>query len=322
MTVQVGGEVTALGAVPAEYAGARLDAFVRHCLPHLSRRAIGQAFVDKLFLLDGRFGKKGDRLTVGSQLSFAGPPEWLAAQPLPTQALEIPVVYEDASILVLDKPAGVATHGFSARDGRTVANFVATRWPQLLEVGESRWEPGLLHRLDVGTSGLVLVAKTQAAFDALRAQFRRRGIGKIYWALVWGNADAEGVIDLSLAHDKADKRKMRSVAGTANGKQQRIWHALTKYRRIGAARGLTLLEIDMATGVTHQIRVHLASRGLPIVGDELYGGAVRQRFGLERHFLHAKKLLLRHPDDGRAMELVARLPVELQQVLEELGLAT
>jgi 23S rRNA pseudouridine1911/1915/1917 synthase len=235
--------------------------------------------------------------------------------------LEISIVYEDASILALDKPAGVATHGFSARDAGTLANWVAAERPEVLSVGKSCWEPGLLHRLDVETSGLILLAKNQAAFDRLRGQFRRREISKTYLALVWGDTKNEGVIELPLAHDRADPRKMRAAKPAVGATQPRSWHAVTHYRRIGAAQGLTLLEVAMVTGVTHQIRVHLAAIGLPIVGDALYGAAERENFGLARHLLHAKGLAFRHPDDQRPMALEARLPVELIVVLERLGLA-
>jgi len=306
--------------VPAEFAAARLDVFVRHCLPHLSRRVLDRAIGAKLFLLNGRAGKKGDRLAAGDSLLFAGPVDWLAERPLPTAVLEPPVIYEDDSILVLDKPAGMATHGFSARDDTTLANLIAARWPELLKVGKSRWEPGLVHRLDVETSGLILVAKTQAAFDRLRLQFRRREISKTYWALVWGDADAEGVIDFPLAHDGSDRRKMRAVKPVDSGKRLRSWRALTQYRKFGAAQGMSLLDIVMTTGVTHQIRVHLAAIGCPIVGDALYGAEAKERFGLSRHFLHAKRLEFCHPGDQRRIKLEAELPSEWTDVLERLGI--
>ncbi|MGH7888877.1 MAG: RluA family pseudouridine synthase [Candidatus Binatia bacterium] len=306
--------------VPPEFASARLDVFARHCLPHLSRRQIDKAIGEKLFSLKGRAGKKGDRLAAGDRLTFCGPAAWLAEQPPPATELDIRIVYEDAAILALDKPAGVATHGFSARDNATLANFLSARWPELLEVGKSRWEPGLVHRLDVETSGMILVAKTQAAFENLRSQFRRHEIRKTYWALVWGDADIEGVINFPLARDRSDKRKMRAVLASERGTPPRSWRALTQYRKIGAARGMSLLEIVMATGVTHQIRVHLAAIGCAIVGDALYGADRRESFGLSRHFLHAKGLEFRHPGDQRRIRLETGMPVELTGVLELLAI--
>ena len=320
MVDQAASRETTSWSVPPEFASARLDVFARRCLPHLSRRQIDKAIGEKLFLLHGRAGKKGDRLDAGDRLTFCGPVAWLAEQPPPAAELDIRIVYEDAVILALDKPAGVATHGFSARDNATLANFLLARWPELLNVGKSRWEPGLVHRLDVETSGLVLVAKTQAAFDRLRAQFRRREIRKIYWALVWGDADADGAIDFPLAHDAHDPRRMRAVKQSRGVGHRRTWAARTNFRKLGAARGLSLLEIDMVTGVTHQIRVHLAAIGHPILGDHLYAVKRKETFGLRRHFLHAKSLTFGHPDDDRVVKLESELPSELRDVLELVGI--
>jgi 23S rRNA pseudouridine1911/1915/1917 synthase len=318
MVDQVAGVETISWLVPAEFSAARLDAFVRHGLPHISRREIDRALGEKMFSLNGRVARKGARLAAGDTVRFIGPAHWLSEQPPPMAELDIRVVYEDSSILVLDKPAGVATHGFSARDGVTAANFIAARWPELLNVGKSRWEPGLVHRLDVETSGLLLVAKTNVAFDQLRGQFRRRAIRKTYWSLVWGDAEAQGEIALPMAHDSRDRRRMRVIQPPQNARRQRVWPALTRYRKLGAAQGLSLLEIDMATGVTHQIRVHLAALGHAIVGDRLYGAQHEEAFGLQRHFLHAKGLEFTHPSEHRALKLDAPLAPELGEVLRRL----
>ncbi len=208
------------------------------------------------------------------------------------------------------------THGFSARDGATLANFLLARLPQLASVGKSRWEPGLVHRLDRETSGLLVIAKTQPVFENLRSQFRRRRVKKIYWALVWGIAPAEGAIELRLSHDPHDKRRMRPLTLLPRGKK-RSWKAVTRYRRIGQSRGLSLLEIDMETGVTHQIRVHLAAIGHPIVGDVLYGDKAED-FGLRRHFLHARSLTLLLPGCG-SFAVEAELSGELAELLKRLN---
>ena len=311
---------TSTWLVPAASASLRLDVFLRRALPHLSRRALDQALGEKLFLINGRAGKKGDRLSAGDCVAFSGPIEWLAEQPPPALRADVPIIYEDDAILALDKPAGMATHGFSARDDATLANFILARWPQLLTVGKSRWEPGLVHRLDVETSGLILVAKTQTAFDRLRRQFRRREVSKTYWALVWGESLDGGEIHLPLAHDSSDQRKMRVVDADGSGKPTRSWPTLTHYRRIGAAPGVSLLEVVMATGVTHQIRIHLAASGWPIVGDGLYGAERKENLGLARHFLHARGLEFRHPDSRQTIVLESELPGDLAKVLERLGI--
>jgi len=296
-----------------------VDSFARRCLPHLSRREIERAIADGYFRVDGKVTKKGRALRPGDTLVFEGPAHWLAAAPLPDFEITVPIIYEDASLLALNKPAGMATHGFSGRDTKTLANFLLARWPELAKVGLSRWEPGLVHRLDRETSGLVLVAKNQAAFDDLRRQFRRRQVVKKYLALVWGKTTPQGQIEAPLAHDRGDPRKMAPVRSTRE-KMPKAWPAVTRFRTLGRAAGTSLLEIEMASGVTHQIRVHLASHGHPIVGDLLYGGATAKTFGLRRHFLHAHRLEFHHPADGRIVRLEAPLPAELREVLARLDL--
>ena len=297
----------------------RLDAFVRRCLPHLSKRAVEAAIRERLFSIGEKISKKGGRLAGGDTLVYRGPESLLAAEPVPNAGIAVPVVYEDSAILIVNKPAGMPTHGFSGRDNATLANFLLPGHPNLARVGQSRWEPGLVHRLDSDTSGLVVVAKSQPAFAALRSQFRSRQIKKIYWALVWGLAPAEGIIEFPLAHDKRDKRRMRTAAPSARVKE-RSWKAITRYRRIGQSRGVSLLEIDMETGVTHQIRVHLAAIGHPIVGDSLYGDNKSKKLGLQRQFLHARRLTLHHPDNGASLTVEAELPVELAELLTRLKL--
>jgi 23S rRNA pseudouridine1911/1915/1917 synthase len=318
MAVQATCGATKSWKLAAEHGPIRLDAFVRRCLPHLSRREVEKAIGAGLFSVRQKVTKKGDRLSGGDELVFQGPESWLAANPRPEADLAVEIVYEDESILIVNKPAGMPTHGFSARHGSTLANFLLARMPQLASVGKSRWEPGLVHRLDRETSGLLVIAKTQPVFENLRSQFRRRCVKKIYWALAWGIAPAEGVIDKPLSHDPRDKGRMRPSTRPPRGKA-RSWKAVTRYRRLGQSRGVSLLEIDMETGVTHQIRVHLAAIGHPIVGDALYGDNKAKDFGLRRHFLHARSLTLLRPDDGETFTAEADLPGDLSGLLKRLN---
>ena len=313
-------DITCSWHVPEGEEQIRLDVFARRCLPHLSRRALAHVIGEGMFSVGGKAAKKGARLNGGDELNFRGPRSWLAANPLANDSLDVPVLYEDDDLLVLDKPAGMATHGFSGRDESTLANFLTAKRPELLGVGKIRWEPGLVHRLDGQTSGLVVVAKTAAAYAHIEGQFRQRTVGKTYLALVWGKTAACGVIEFPLAHDDRDKRRMSASMSCGRRKNQKIWRAVTRYRKLAAARGLTLLEIDMETGVTHQIRVHLAAVGHPIVGDTLYGDSAAETFGLNRHFLHAWKLAFAHPSNGRMVEVHADLPIALQTVLDCLDL--
>ena len=298
----------------------RLDRYLRQCLPHLSRQELHRAIAENLFILNGRVARKGDRVNSRDQLSFVGPAQLLSKMPAPAPQLEISIIYEDESILAVDKPAGVATHGFSGRGGATLANFLAARRPGLLNVGTSRWEPGLVHRLDIETSGVVLIAKTQAAFDSLREQFRRRELKKIYLALVWGQPLNRGTIELALAHDRGDRRRMVAVNQPERSTTRRVWRAITHYHVVAAAGGLSLVEVEMVTGVTHQIRVHLSSNGYPIVGDTLYGADYPERFGLARHCLHASSLTLRHPASSQLLCVNAGIPKELREVLQRIGI--
>jgi 23S rRNA pseudouridine1911/1915/1917 synthase len=305
--------------VASEHNQLRVDAFLRHCLPQLSRRELASALANRLFSLNGKVSQKGDRVRAGDILMFHGPTAWLSLVPSPNPALQLPVVYEDAEILIIDKPATIPTHGFSGRDQRTVANFIASKHPKLLGVGKSPWEPGILNRLDRDTSGLLMVAKTQEGFIELRKQFRQREIVKTYWALVWGQTNPSGTITLPLGHDSRDKARMRAV-DPADLKMQRVWNASTHYRRMVQNTRLALLELQMMTGVTHQIRVHLAAIGHPIVGDALYGAPEQESFGLNRQFLHALKLQFRHPTTGRKLTVEAPLPDDLKKVLARLKL--
>ena len=244
MSDQASAEITRSWRVPNDRAETRLDTFVRRCLPHLSRRQVENAIRSRLFRINNRVGGKGDKLSPGDWVNFKGPGSWLLTAPFPQGELRAPIVYEDESVLVVDKPAGMATHGFSGRDHDTLANLLAAQRPDLLGIGKNRWEPGLVHRLDRETSGLLLVAKTRTAFDALRLQFRRRQVKKKYWALVWGITSAEGSVSYPIVHDARDKRRMRAIVDNSPRlKGQKSWLALTRFRKLCGGDGLSLLEI-------------------------------------------------------------------------------
>ena len=305
--------------VMVDDAGSRLDAFLRAQLPFLSRRELDDALRQSWFTANGRPARKGYRVAEGDVVQFSGPVAKLCTAPVPNLKLDVPIVYEDASLIALDKPAGMDCHGFSGGDQETLANFLLARWPELVGIGKNRWEAGLVHRIDRDTSGLVLAARSQAVFDEMRLQFRRRKVVKIYFALVWGSTDIEGAIAFALAHDPRDRRKMAAtVAPGRNAPDQKKWPALTRYRKLAEQNGMSFLKLEMETGVTHQLRVHLATIGHPIVGDTLYGAEARENFGLCRHFLHAGELRFVHPVLRRPTALKAPLPGELMRVIERL----
>lgn len=313
--------VTRSWTVASDQEGIRLDAFVRRCLPHLSLREARRAIDEGAFWIHERQGRKGDRLFSGSLLILRGYSHLLAESPVPAGDLNVPILYEDECLLALDKPAGMATHGFSGRKTKTLANFLAALRPSLVGVGASRWEVGLVHRLDQETSGIVLAAKDQDAYLDLRTQFRRGTLRKWYWALVWGKTRKDGVIDAALMHDPKDRRKMRPyVEAETKSRQGKTWKAWTRFQTLGYSRGFSLLRVEMGTGVTHQIRVHLAASGYPLVGDSLYGQDRTRLLPLGRHFLHAYHLGFYHPKSGEEMALESPLPVELTEILKFLSL--
>lgn len=311
-------------AVPSDSEPIRLDAFARHCLPHLSMNEIQRVIGEKAFWVNQRAGKKGDTLFAGDLLTLRGFQELLAARPLPGRELKVSILYEDDSILVMDKPAGMSVHGFSGRATKTLANFLAAVRPSLSNIGESRWEHGIVHRLDRDTSGLVLAAKDQDSFETLRLQFRDASIRKKYWALVHGKMQKEGEVRFPLIHDPTDRRKMKALlqeGGETKSPKKRRWNATTRFRCVDSKEGFSLLEIEMETGVTHQIRTHMSAIDHPLVGDSLYGKDRLDPFGLGRQFLHAFYLKFHHPRSGEVLVIQSPLPEELSEVLRHLEIS-
>ena len=309
--------------VPPGSAPLRLDSFLRQRFPHLSLRQIRGAVEAGEVLVNGRPGSKGRILFSGDVVSFKIPSSWLEKSPPPNPELRVNIVYEDEAFLVADKPAGIACHGFSASETQTLANFLLAHYPSLMNVGKSRWEPGLVHRLDRGTSGLVLVAKDQVSFESLRAQFRRRLVRKGYAALVRGRTPDQDMVSYSLAHDPKDKRKMNIVQTrerSNSGVKQ--WKAVTRFETLARSEGFSFIQIEMVTGVTHQIRAHLEAAGYPLAGDPLYGGnAPSAILPLGRQFLHACSLKLIHPLSGREVIFESPLPADLRDVLDRIGVS-
>jgi len=251
--------------------------------------------------------KAGDRITVDV-------PE---AAPSTAVAEDIPltIVYEDPDLVVVDKPAGMVVHPAAGHDSGTLVNALLHRIKDLSGIG-GELRPGIVHRLDKGTSGLMVVAKNDHAHESLSRQFAEREVEKEYGALVWGVVQAGRRIDLPIGRDPNDRQKM-------SARSRRARHAVTRITRARHYRGVTLCQVAIQTGRTHQIRVHLSAIGHPIVGDATYGGRkariaadLRPVLSLERPFLHAHRLVFTHPTDGRRMEFESPLPQDLQAVLD------
>jgi 23S rRNA pseudouridine1911/1915/1917 synthase len=233
----------------------------------------------------------------------------------------VDVVHEDEHLLVVLKPAGLVVHPGHGRRSGTLVNALLGRGTPLAPAGGTE-RPGIVHRLDRETSGLLVVAKTDEAHRALAASFARREIRKTYLALVWGHPDpAAGTIDRGIGRSRSDRKKM--VVGARRSRS-----AVTSYRTIERLPGFALLEVDLVTGRTHQIRVHLESLRHPVVGDTRYGGrsarglrdpALRAAIlGFHRLALHAARLAFTHPTTGKPIALEAPLPGEFQALLEVL----
>lgn len=281
-----------------------------------SRSQLQKVIEDGLVRVDGRVSKANLRLKTGASIEVALP-EAKAATPEP-ENLEIPIVYQDSDIIVVNKPAGMVVHPAAGHDSGTLVNALLFHVDDLSGIGGEK-RPGIVHRLDRGTSGLMVVAKHDAAHQELARQFHDREVEKEYLALVWGEVVAGRRIEDAIGRDPNNRLRMSNRA-------RRSREAVTRIVRVYHVNpALSLAQIAIHTGRTHQIRVHLSSIGHPIVGDALYGGVRRRVRGdirpvlkLQRPFLHAARLAFKHPGDGRRMEYESELPPDLKSVLDEL----
>jgi 23S rRNA pseudouridine1911/1915/1917 synthase len=295
--------------VPDGLDGLRLDAAVSRMFG-LSRTAAADLIGAGAALVDGRPADKADRVTGGAWLELDLPAP-AAPVELKAETVEgLRVVYDDEHVVVVDKPVGVAAHPSPGWDGPTVIGGLAGLGYRVSTSGAAERQ-GVVHRLDVGTSGLMVVAKSELAYSNLKQAFRDRTVGKTYHALVHGHPDpSTGTIDAPIdRHPKQDWR----FAVVAEGKP-----SVTHYRTLEAFRAASLLEIDLETGRTHQIRVHMAAVRHPCVGDLTYGAdpTVAKRLGLTRQWLHAYRLAFDHPSSGERIELESRYPEDLQTALD------
>ncbi|MCI0583364.1 MAG: RluA family pseudouridine synthase [Chloroflexi bacterium] len=299
--------------VPAETAPTRVDRFVAD-RTGLSRSHVQKLIADgRLTAGDGRTLKANALVEVGTELRL-DVPEPVAAEPRAQPEIEVPVVYEDADLLVIDKPAGLVVHPAPGHAEGTLVNALLGRGGAEAYGGIAGVRrPGIVHRLDRDTSGLLMVARSDLAQGSLMAQLKARRIKKTYLALVQGSvAAAVGRIEAPIGRDPKHRIRMAVVP---DGRA-----ATTGYRVKERFAGWTLLELDLVTGRTHQIRVHLDAIGHPVAGDPLYGTGTSRRGpdGLERLFLHAWRLELTSPSSGALIRAEAPLPAELEAVLAAL----
>ncbi|HEV2731585.1 MAG TPA: RluA family pseudouridine synthase [Terriglobales bacterium] len=310
---------------PAEAAGKRLDQFLVFHLPNVSRARIQQLISEKKVLVNDLESKPSLRLRGGERITLLGAP-----QPPPLRAIaeEIPleIIYEDDDLAVINKPAGMMVHAGSgatedARNRGTLVNALLHHFGKLSAIG-GELRPGVVHRLDKATSGLILVAKNDESHRKLAEQFSSRHVKKTYIALAHGWVKPDrGTISSGISRDRIRRTRMTT---RRQGGREAITHYAVR-RRIDSSFGkFTVLELRIDTGRTHQIRVHLASLGHPVVGDTLYGAPQKLRtrnsetLSLPRNFLHAAALQFHHPRTGVVLSFSSTLPGDLNQFLAQL----
>ncbi|MBM3778271.1 MAG: RluA family pseudouridine synthase [Acidimicrobiia bacterium] len=302
--------------VPDDAAGERLDRFLAAVIPDRSRSQLQKLIADGRVQVDGRAARANLSLKAGRHV-VVDSPEAVRAGVEP-EDLPLDVLYDDADLVVVNKPPGLVVHPGAGHPSGTLVNALLHRVAGLSGVGGVE-RPGIVHRLDRGTSGVMVVAKHDAAHRELARQFQDREVDKEYIALAWGLVQAGRRIDAAIGRDPANRQKMSARA-------RRAREAVTRITRARTLHGVSLLHVAIHTGRTHQIRVHLSAIGHPVVGDPLYGGVrrhvghdVRAVLRLERPFLHAWRLAFTHPGDGRHLEVRAPLAGDLLAVLQDLG---
>lgn len=286
-----------------DVAAGRLDKAVLARAPGSTRALVAACFAAGGVRAGGRTASKSGRPEPGVRIDVSGLAETGDRAVAPEPDAPLAVVWEDASVVAFDKPAGQACHPVRPLERGTLAGAALARYPELAAVGGDPAMPGLLHRLDAGTSGLVLAARTQAAFDAVRAQLTAHAARKVYLALVEGAVDRAGGVSGHLAHADSFRGRMRPVSGGALPRGERPMFAETFYRPLRRAGAFTLLEVSIFTGVTHQIRCQLASIGHPVAGDALYGARPLPPAAGPGHRLHALAATFVHPATARPLTI-------------------
>jgi 23S rRNA pseudouridine1911/1915/1917 synthase len=289
----------------ADISGIRLDKFVGEKCPELSRTHAQQLITGGFITVNGREAKSSLKLNTGDKVDVTIPPE--PTSHLVPESIPLHIIYEDSDLLVIDKPAGLAVHPAPGHPAHTLANAILGYLPGLAQDADSL-RPGIVHRLDKDTSGLILVAKNRLAQANLSEQFKSRTVSKAYLVLVKGKlAPERGIIEAAIGRDPRNRQRMAVVS---KGREARTEYRVVKY--IGS---YSLLEIKPETGRTHQIRVHLAAIGFPVVGDTTYGFKSPH---LSRQFLHASKIGFHLPSTGQYVEFTSPLPPDLEQALREI----
>jgi 23S rRNA pseudouridine1911/1915/1917 synthase len=290
--------------------GERLDKFLVTCLPEFSRARLQGLILDGFVEIDGMAAKKGGQMLGGGErLTVRIPPTQSVG--LLAEKIPLDVIYENAELIVVNKPAGMVVHPAAGHASGTLVNAVLGYEPDIEGIGGEE-RPGVVHRLDKDTSGLIIMAKNERAHRWLQDQFRLRKVEKTYLALVDGKPPTPtGRVEAPIGRDPNQRKKM-AITSLAKGRE-----AVSEYKTLESFPRHTLLEFHPQTGRTHQIRVHCAFLGCPIVADEIYGHK-KASLNLERHFLHAFRLKITLPGEQQPRTFDAPLPADLLSVLEQL----
>jgi len=289
--------------IPTALAGLRLDQALARLLPDESRSRLARLIEEGRVTVDGERPPAKRKVKGGDSVAVELVPRQAESAYAP-EAIDLAIVHEDEAVIVIDKPAGLVVHPGSGNWRGTMLNALLHHAPGLKELARA----GIVHRLDKDTSGLIVVAKTETAQTDLVRQLQARTMKRTYLALVRGKVARAGVVDAPIGRHPAQRTRMAVVAG---GK-----HALTRYRVHERLRTHTLLECDLETGRTHQIRVHLASIGHPVEGDPVYAGRAEPL--LDRQALHAWKLAFRHPLSAKTVAFESKLPRDIAALVESL----
>ena len=304
-----------------EGGGQRLDRYLAGCLADVSRAQIQAWIRSGEVEVNGRPAKASTRLAAGDRVRVRLPEP--ATRRLEPWDVPLAIAYEDADCLVVDKGPGMVVHPARSFKGKTLVHALLARYPELYEMADAETEvgqrPGIVHRLDRDTSGLLVVARSAEARAVLQRQFKERSVEKAYLALVYGRLDPpRGTIEAPIGRDRRNRQRLAVVSGG----RPSVTHYQAQqflFNPHGAREPYTLIEARPKTGRTHQIRVHLAHIGHPVVGDRLYGGRRRRGIACPRQFLHACRLGFHRPSDGAWVVFESALPADLEGALDPLA---
>jgi 23S rRNA pseudouridine1911/1915/1917 synthase len=299
--------------------GMRLDRALAELLPDLSRERVKALILDGQVTLDGHPVARNPSLKVISGQHYRlSPPAPVAAEAI-AQDIPLDILYEDVDLLVVDKPAGLVVHPAAGNLDGTLVNALLHHCAGRLSGIGGVARPGIVHRIDKDTSGLLVVAKSDRAHEGLAQQFKAHSIDRLYAAIAYGNpVPASGTVDTWIGRSDGDRKKM-AVHREGRGK-----HAVTHYRTMERLQNATLVECRLETGRTHQVRVHMAHLGHPLIGDPLYGRdrkgfkSILETLGFKRQALHARVLGFIHPVDGETLRFESPLPADMQELLSQL----